>query len=292
MGVKEALRSPTRTVVERWAWASLVANTVIIFTGGMVRLTASGLGCPEWPRCTEDSFVPTAEMGMHGIIEFGNRLLTYVLIAVAIGTWFAVRRWSDSTSRLRVLATVLALGIPLQAFIGGITVWTDLNPWIVSLHLLLSLGLVSLSVLLLVRVRDDEVTAVARPVYALSVALFVAAWAVVYLGTIVTGAGPHAGDHNVPRNGFDPAQWSHFHADSVYVFTGLAIGTYAALRASSVVAARPAVVLLGVIVVQAGIGFTQYFTGLPIGLVAAHLVGSAAVIASAAWILVTVRPAR
>lgn len=291
MGMISTLKTPTQPAVVRWAWATLAANTVIILTGGLVRLTGSGLGCPEWPRCTEDSFVPTAEMGIHGVIEFGNRLLTYVLIAVAIGTWFAVRRWASSTPRLRLIATLLALGIPFQAVIGGITVWTDLNPWIVSFHLLLSLGLVSLAVLLLVRVRGEEVTAVSRPVYGLVIALFVVAWAVVYLGTIVTGAGPHAGDANVPRNGFDPAQWSHFHADSVYVFVGLAVGVYAALRAVSKSAARPAVALLVVIVVQGAVGFTQYFTGLPIGLVAVHLVGAAAVIAGAAWALVTVRPA-
>ena len=292
MGVVTALKIPTRDVVTRWAWATLAANTVIILTGGLVRLTGSGLGCPEWPRCTEDSFVPTAEMGIHGAIEFGNRLLTYVLIAVAVGTWFAVRRWSASTSRLRLLATVLALGIPLQAVIGGITVWTDLNPWIVSFHLLLSLGLVSLAVLLLVRVRGDSVTPVSRPVYGLVLTLFAVAWVVVYLGTIVTGAGPHAGDANVPRNGFDPAQWSHFHADAVYVFVGLGVGVFAALRAVSPVAARPAALLLAVIVVQGALGFTQYFTGLPIWMVAAHLVGAAAVIAASAWTLFTVRPSR
>lgn len=290
MAVIDAIKTPTRTTVVRWAWATLAANTVIILTGGLVRLTASGLGCPEWPRCTEDSFTPTAEMGIHGAIEFGNRLLTYVLIAVAVGTWFAVRRWSGSTPRLRLVATILALGIPLQAVIGGITVWTDLNPWIVSVHLLVSLGLVSLAVFLLVRVRDDEVTAVPRPVYGLTVAMFACAWVVVYLGTVVTGAGPHAGDENVPRNGFDPAQWSHFHADSVYLFTGLAIGVFVAVRSVSATAARPALVLLVVIVAQAVLGFTQYLTGLPVWLVAAHLIGAAAVMGVSAWTLVTVRP--
>jgi hypothetical protein len=139
------------------AWANLFANIGIVVTGGAVRLTGSGLGCPEWPRCTEESWVATPEMGLHGAVEFGNRLLTFVLIAIAVGCWLAVlqRNRSAGSGADRpafVLATLIALGIPLQALIGGITVWTDLNPWIVALHLLISMAMIALCVWLLDRV--------------------------------------------------------------------------------------------------------------------------------------------
>ena len=129
----------------RWAgWASLVANIGIVVTGGAVRLTGSGLGCPTWPRCTEEDFTPRGALDFHAAIEFGNRLLTFVLVAVAVLTFVAAVR--TGRRHLVGLAVVLAAGIPLQAVIGGITVLTDLNPWIVSLHLLLSMALVGLSV--------------------------------------------------------------------------------------------------------------------------------------------------
>ena len=101
-----SLLAPDRADVERWAWASVVANTLIVLTGGLVRLTGSGLGCPTWPRCTDESFVPHRALGVHGVIEFGNRMLTYVLVAVVVGTFIAVWRWAGSTRELRRLAVV------------------------------------------------------------------------------------------------------------------------------------------------------------------------------------------
>jgi cytochrome c oxidase assembly protein subunit 15 len=121
MGMNPGLRTPTSTSVERWAWAAVVANTVIILTGGLVRLTGSGLGCPTWPRCTDESFVPHRELGLHGAIEFGNRLLTYVLIVVVLATFVAVWRWSGTNGSLRRHAAIIVLGVPLQGVIGGIT---------------------------------------------------------------------------------------------------------------------------------------------------------------------------
>jgi cytochrome c oxidase assembly protein subunit 15 len=115
-------------------WATLVANCVLVVTGGAVRLTASGLGCPTWPRCTEQSFRPHGALDVHEAIEFGNRMLTFVLVAVAVATF--VSAWQTGRRDLRTLALVLALGIPAQATIGGVTVLTDLNPWVVSFHLL------------------------------------------------------------------------------------------------------------------------------------------------------------
>ncbi len=277
MGVRTALLAPGRQAVERWAWASVVANTLIVLTGGLVRLTGSGLGCPTWPRCTEESFVPHRELGMHGVIEFGNRMFTYVLVAVAVGTLIAVWRWAGSTPSSRRLAAVLALGIPFQGVIGGLTVLTNLNPWLVALHLLLSMGLIAGSVLLIVQVRG----AVGTPVPARSVVLsritFAVLLVVIYLGTIVTGSGPHAGDADSPRNGLDPQVMSHVHAAGVYVLVGLTLITLVALRGTT--AQRFALLLLVVELMQGSIGFVQYFTDLPVALVAAHLVGAAILVA-------------
>ena len=269
-----------RTVVW-WSVATLIANTGIIVTGGLVRLTGSGLGCPTWPRCTEESFVPHGELGFHGVIEFGNRLLTYVLIAVVVATAIAVRRWSATTPSLRRLSVVIAAGVPLQGVIGGITVLTQLNPWIVSLHLILSLVLVALSVLLVLRVRGDEASVATSP---LVLAVYGATWVAVYLGTIVTGAGPHAGDLEAPRNGLDPQVMSHVHAASVYVLVALTL--LCAWRSRGAVRSA-ALVLLAVELAQGLIGFVQYVTDLPIALVAAHLVGAAVLVAAATRLLLT-----
>jgi cytochrome c oxidase assembly protein subunit 15 len=266
----------------------VVANTVIVLTGGLVRLTGSGLGCPSWPRCTDDSFVPHRALGIHGAIEFGNRTLTYVLVAVALGTLVAVWRWAGSTRFVRRLAVVLALGIPFQGVIGGITVLTNLNPWIVSLHLLLSMGLIAGSVLLVATVRERP----GAPVPARSVALtrVTFGWlvVVVYLGTIVTGGGPHAGDLDSPRNGLNPQVMSHIHAVGVYVLVALTVATALALRGTP--ALRFIVLLLGVELLQGTVGFVQYFTDLPIALVAVHLVGAALLVATATRLVLAVRP--
>ncbi|MCX6407889.1 MAG: COX15/CtaA family protein [Propionibacteriales bacterium] len=290
MGMTLGLRTPTRDVVERWAWASLVANTVIILTGGLVRLTASGLGCPTWPRCTDESFVPHRALGLHGLIEFGNRLLTYVLIAIAIGTVVAVWRWSEGRG-LRRLAVVLAVGIPFQGVIGGITVLTDLNPWIVALHLVLSLFLVAGSTWLLLRVRGDVADDVPVLARRLVLATYATLWIVVYLGTVVTGSGPHAGDVDAPRNGLDPRLWSHVHAWGVYVLVALTLATVVVLRrvGTSPLAVRAAMLLLVAELAQGVIGFVQYFTDLPIALVAVHLVGAAVLVSVGTRLVVLTR---
>lgn len=284
------LREPTSTSVERWAWAAVVANTVIILTGGLVRLTGSGLGCPTWPKCTDESFTPHRELGVHGVIEFGNRMLTYVLIAVVVATFVAVWRWSGSTRTLRRLAGLIALGVPFQGVIGGITVLTDLNPWIVSLHLLLSLALVAASVLLVVRVRGATPEAFESRARRLVVATYAVLWGVVYLGTVVTGSGPHAGDDEAPRNMLDPQVMSHVHAAAVYVLVALTIGCCVLLRGTP--AARLAVGLLVAELAQGTLGFVQYFTDLPIALVATHLVGAAVLVAVATRLVVEVAATR
>lgn len=285
-----SLRTPDRRTVEQWAWASLVANAGLVLTGGLVRLTGSGLGCPTWPKCTPDSFVPHRALGIHGVIEFGNRLLTYVLVVVAIATFVAVWRWAGADRHTRTLALFMGLSIPIQAVIGGISVLTDLNPWVVSLHLLLSMLLISAAVLLLIWVRKHDTESLAPDHVWLVRSMYVALWAVIYVGTIVTGSGPHAGDVNSPRNGLDPDQLSQFHADLVFLLIGLTIGCALAFRNSAPRAARAAVIVTVIELAQGLIGFVQYFTNLPIVLVAAHLVGAAVLIAAGTWLLLIVEP--
>ena len=269
------------------AWATLVANVVLVVTGGAVRLTGSGLGCPTWPRCTETSFIPHGALDVNAAIEFGNRLLTFVLVAIAVATLVAA--WSSVRRDVRVLAFVLALGIPAQAVIGGLTVLTDLNPWVVSFHLLCSLAIIGLSVLFLHRLSHPRPVALVRgPALVLAWLTFAAAWVVLYLGTVVTGSGPHAGDEDAVRNGLDPLQVSQLHADSVFLFLGLSIGLYFTVRSLGL-PTRPLTLLLGVIVAQGTVGFVQYFTDLPILLVGFHMLGAALVSAAVTWVLISVR---
>lgn len=280
---------PQRRLLGGLAWASLVANMGIVLTGGVVRLTGSGLGCPTWPRCTDESFVPQGELGIHGAIEFGNRLLTFVLVAVAVATVLvALRHGRPAITRI---AFVLGLGVPAQAVIGGITVLTDLNPWTVAFHLLVSMAMIGVAVLLLRRLHDaDGPRALVVPTgyAALVAAIFAATWAVLYLGTVVTGSGPHAGDANAPRNGLDPRTWSQLHADSVFLLLGLTLAAVLLLRAVDAPSRvrRPAWALLGVELAQGVVGFVQYYTGLPEVLVALHLVGASLTSAAATWLVV------
>ena len=278
---------------DRWvrplAWATLVANIGIVVTGSAVRLTASGLGCPTWPRCTDESFRPHGALDYHQAIEFGNRTLTFVLSAIAIATFVVM--WRTGRRDLRVMALVVALGIPAQALIGGVTVLTDLNPWIVSAHLLVSLAIIAVAVRLLLSVPAPLPPARRGPVVALAWVLVAAGIAVLYVGTVVTGSGPHAGDADVPRNGIDPLQVSQIHADLVFLFVGLTVGLLFALLASGAPfsSRRAVVVLLCVELAQGAIGFVQYFTDLPVVLVGFHVLGAALVTACLAWVFLRVR---
>lgn len=279
-------RTVSRATVEKWAWANLVANIAIILTGGLVRLTASGLGCPTWPRCTDESFVPHGALGWHGAIEFGNRMLTYVLVVVAIGAVVATWRWTGATRTQLRLVLGIAIGIPFQGVIGGITVLTDLNPWVVSLHLLLSMALVVAATVFLVSLRGGEGTVDPGAAWVVRAA-YVVLLAAIYLGTIVTGSGPHAGDADAPRNDLDPAWWSRTHAISVWVFMALTVVAIVMLRGQ---ARRVGLLVLVAGMAQGLIGYVQYFTDLPIALVAAHLIGAAALLALATWWWLTARP--
>ena len=271
--------------LRRWAIVSLVMNIVIVVTGGLVRLTGSGLGCPTWPRCTEDSYVSHPELGIHGAIEFGNRLFTLVLVIAAALTFISAMLYRENgrpRTDLRWLAAGLALGIPLQGVIGGITVLTQLNPYVVGLHLLLSMVLIALAVWL---VRKTWHIAPAR-VSGLSVAVtrvtFVLMWLAIWLGTLVTGSGPHAGDENAPRNGLDAMLLTRLHTSVVYATVAASVVCFLLLRS------RAVLLLLLVEIVQAGIGVAQYQLGLPIWLVALHLLGASLAIAATTNLVLSV----
>jgi cytochrome c oxidase assembly protein subunit 15 len=286
-----------RAWADRWTWplgwASLVMNVVLVVTGGAVRLTDSGLGCPTWPHCNGTSFTPH-RLAIHPAIEFGNRLLTFVLAAVAIATFVAAWRYMRLHGRrdLMWLALVMALFIPLQAVIGGISVLTELNPWVVSLHLITSMAIIGVAVLFLFRLRRGPAVPSARgPLGWLAWATFGAAWLVLYAGTVVTGSGPHAGDAKAPRNGLDGLEVTQLHADLVFLFVGLTVGLLFALHATRASrAARVAAwVLLALELSQGAIGYTQYFTGLPIVLVGLHMLGAATISAAVTWVLLEAR---
>jgi heme a synthase len=278
-------------VVSRVALANAVANGAIVVTGGAVRLTDSGLGCPTWPRCTGSSLVPTRELAVHGAIEFGNRMITFVLTVIAVATVVAVFR---SVRRdLRVLAVVSLLGIPAQAVLGGITVLTKLDPWWVAGHFLLSSALVAVATLLWLRSREPGVgrLLVRWPVAALVSGIAAATAAVLAVGTVVTGSGPHAGDAHSPRTGLDPEQVAQLHADLVFLLVGLTAALLVALAATDAPGRvrRAARDLLVVELAQGVIGFVQYFTHLPVVLVLVHMLGAVLITAYATRLVWSVR---
>ena len=289
-----ALPRPSAPLVRRLAVASVVANSAIVVTGGVVRLTGSGLGCPAWPSCTEESYTPTAEYAEHGAIEFGNRMLTFAVGLVALATLVAVLRHGRRS--LVPLGIAAFLGIPAQAVLGGITVLTGLNPWTVAAHFLLSMAVIAVTVVLAwraARPADGPARAVSGRELTWLVRGVVGAVAVVLaLGTVVTGSGPHAGDEAAARTGFDPETVSQLHADAVMLLVGLTVAVVLWLRAAGAPAEarRAAAVLLGVELAQGLVGFLQYFTGLPVVLVGVHLAGACLVwIAAVRLLLATIR---
>jgi cytochrome c oxidase assembly protein subunit 15 len=285
------------SAVSRAALLNVIANGLIVVTGGAVRLTGSGLGCPTWPECTDGSITPTAELAGHGLIEFGNRLLTYVLTVIAIATVVAVFR---STRRdLRRLAVLSFLGIPAQALLGGVTVLTGLNPWTVAAHFLVSAVLVALATVLWLRSREPGVgqLLVRRPFALLTVGIAASVAIVQVIGTVVTGSGPHSGDladNGVPtgdRMPFDPELVSQLHADVVFLLIGLTVALLVALAATDSPARvrRAARDLLIVEVLQGVIGYVQYFTHVPALLVLLHMAGAVLITVYTARLLWSVR---
>jgi cytochrome c oxidase assembly protein subunit 15 len=272
------------SVVARVTLLNLVANGLIVVTGGAVRLTGSGLGCPTWPQCTDGSITPTPELAGHGLIEFGNRLLTFALVVAAVATVAAV--FASVRRDLRRLAVLSLLGIPAQALLGGVTVLTGLNPWTVAAHFLLSMALVALATVLWLRSREPGVgrLLVRRPLAALGMGIAATVAAVLVLGTVVTGSGPHSGDPGAGRTGFDPELVSQLHADVVFLLVGLTSALLVGLYATDAPgrARRAARDLLVVELAQGVVGYLQYFTGLPALRVLAHMAGAVLITVSAA----------
>ncbi len=250
------------------AWANLIAQIGIVVTGALVRLTASGLGCPTWPLCTAESLVTTPEMGIHGIIEFGNRLLTFVLLIISVALVWAL--WRSRTSRpdLWRLALAILAGIPLQAIVGGISVWVKLNPYVVGLHFVLSVVMASLSVIVLLRVIDRDHVARLRVVTGWSWLIALGVAVTVVVGILTTGSGPHAGDAAAPRNGLEPELMQHLHSWPAYITVALVLLTLA----RSVREKRGWWLgLIGCFGAQITVGIVQSRLGLPVELVAVHV---------------------
>ena len=285
------MNRPSSRTVRRLALASVVANAAIVVTGGAVRLTSSGLGCPTWPRCTSGTYTPTAEYAAHGVIEFTNRLLTFALTAVVVATLVAVVRARPRRRPLVQLAALLVLGIPAQAVLGGITVLTGLNPWTVMAHFLLSMVLLGIAVVLHWRTGESDGALrvlVPVPLRQLGLAVLGVVAVTLAVGTVVTGSGPHSGDAKAARTGFTPASVSQLHADLVMLLIGLSLALWVALKAVSG-PSRAAGILVLVEAGQALIGWTQYFTHLPVVLVGAHLAGACLVLVAACRVVLSLR---
>ena len=270
--------------VVRWtAFATLVMSVLVVVTGGAVRLTSSGLGCPTWPTCTGSSIATTPAMGVHGMIEFGNRMLTDVLcavIGVAIIAARCGRPWRRSLTRLGWAQFWVTVS---QAVLGGITVLTHLNPFVVACHFLVSAVLILTALAMWQRSREGDgvpVRTVGRPVIQLSRLTIAVTAALIVAGTLVTGTGPHSGDGTkVKRMPFDWEKIAQFHADFAMVTIGLALAMMFVLLAVDAPAGprRRALEFFVVLMSQAVIGFVQYFTHLPELLVGVHLLGAALV---------------
>lgn len=264
-----------------WSIASLAANMTLILTGALVRLTKSGLGCPTWPKCTNESLIPRG-MGLHGAIEFGNRTLTFVLVALAIATYVSARKVLDHGAPRRdltALAFWAAMGIPAQAIIGGITVLTQLNPYIVASHLLVSVALIVVLVLLVRRAGGHEPLTVSRSGRLWSQVTFWLIMVSVVLGTLVTGSAPHSGDASAARTGLPIEPVAKIHAWTVWlVCAALAMAIWKTR-------AKVAIWVLVAVLFQGLVGYLQYFNGLPIWIVALHMIGVAVVSALAANLL-------
>ncbi len=254
---------------------NLCAQAGIVLTGGAVRLTGSGLGCSEVPNCTEDSFFPTPELGVHGLIEFGNRGLGYLVGIIAVLTFVAV--WRSQRRDLYPAAIAVAIGVAVQGVIGAVTVLTELNPWTVMGHFLVSMTLIAAATWLHLKAGDvtgqrvgltDKRRMLVRSLIGLLGVVLV-------LGTVTTGSGPHSGDLGAGRTGFDLALVSRLHADAVYLLVALTVVLLIATRSGPKLVQRAARWVFGAELLQAVIGIVQYNSNLPVGLVLAHMLGAA-----------------
>jgi heme a synthase len=283
--------SPTATSMRRLALAGVIANTVIMSTGAAVRLSASGLGCPDWPRCSAADVVASKNAGqtlLNTWIEFGNRLLNFPLVVIAALIFIAAWRYRPDGARRRDLVRLAAaqpLGVVAQAVIGGIVVLTKLDPVTVSIHFLVSASVVAAAVVLHVRCTGSGADGppVRRELQVISGALVAVTCLMLAAGTVVTGTGPLAGDAGVPRYRLPLEGVTQLHADIGWLLAGLSVALVLGLRLSGAPprAARAGLVMLAALGSQGVIGYIQYFTHLPAGLVWVHVTGSVLV-----WIAV------
>ncbi|MET8903931.1 MULTISPECIES: COX15/CtaA family protein [unclassified Streptomyces] len=300
-----AVRNPLAFIAARWtpdprtvrraALVALVMSVVIVVTGGAVRLTGSGLGCPTWPKCTEDSLTNTSEMGVHGVIEFGNRMLAYVLCA-AVG-WAIIAARSQkpfrrSLTRLGWAQFWIVMG---NAILGGIVVLVGLNPYTVAAHFLLSSALIAVATVMWQRTREGDAAPrplVGKPVQQMVWVLTVVSVLLIAVGTVVTGAGPHAGDSSeVARMPVDWETVSKVHAVLAWIVVTLTFALWFVLKAVDAPKwplARTRDLFL-VLLAQGVIGYVQYFTDLPEVLVGLHMLGSCLVWIAVLRVLLAVR---
>uniref|UniRef100_UPI00404A7B3B COX15/CtaA family protein n=1 Tax=Candidatus Planktophila sp. TaxID=2175601 RepID=UPI00404A7B3B len=262
----------------------LFLQSALVLTGGAVRLTGSGLGCPTWPECTPGSYTPVpnqAEGQLHAWIEFGNRLLTFALVAVALAV--LVHVLYKQRSDLRLLALAQVLGIFGQGILGGITVLTQLHPLTVAAHLLLSILLIGGATSLYDRreIAIRKIKLEDKMTSNLSLAHIYLTFFVIVLGTLVTGSGPHAGDEDTQRLGFDIRTVAWIHAEAVIALLGLTLALYVAARQNPL-HRRKIIIFTFISLAQGAIGYVQYFMGIPEIIVALHLLG-ATLVWIAAW---------
>ncbi|MEV7198428.1 COX15/CtaA family protein [Streptomyces griseoluteus] len=300
-----ALRNPLAFIADRWtpdprtvrraALAALVMSVVIVVTGGAVRLTGSGLGCPTWPTCTDDSLTTTRAMGVHGVIEFGNRMLTYVLCAAVGWAIIAARSrkpWRRDLTRLGWAQFWVVMG---NAVLGGIVVLVGLNPYTVAAHFLLSTALITVATVTWQRTREGD--AEARPLVGGAVRqlvwfLVAAAALLIAVGTVVTGAGPHAGDSSeVARIPLDWEMIAKLHAVLAWIVVTLTFALWFVLKAVDAPKGPLSRIrdLFVILLAQGVIGYIQYFTHLPEALVALHMLGSCLVWIATLRVLLSLR---
>ncbi len=294
------LASSTRWL-HRLFWLNLIAEVLIVATGGLVRLTASGLGCPDWPQCVPGSLTPVKHQAQswHKYIEFGNRTVTSVVSVVAVALLVALivdqRKGSGRRGLWPPVAWIL-FGIAVQAVVGGISVRTGLNPAIVATHFLASMVLVAASAWLVYRSRETDgrpEPLVPREVRWLATATAVVVAVVLFLGTLVTGSGPHSGDdaEHPARLSFDVRTVAWLHADTVMLLTGLVIAMLVAtlLIARHTRAPKAWGWVAAVIVVQGIVGYTQYFLQVPAGLVEVHMILASVLVIVTTWAVLSLR---
>jgi len=301
---------PTPVSMRRLALAGVIADTVIMSTGAAVRLSASGLGCPDWPQCSAADVVASKNAGqtlLNTWIEFGNRLLNFPLVIIAVLIFVAAWRFrpdGPGTGRRRDvvwLAATQPLGVLAQAVIGGIVVLTKLSPATVSVHFLVSAAVVAAAVALHMRCAElartsgasgiSETRTVRRDLRLIAAALVAVTCVMLAAGTVVTGTGPLAGDAGVPRYKLPLEGVTQLHADIGWLLAGLSIALVLGLRLSGAPrrAVRAGWIMLAALGAQGVIGYVQYFTHLPAGLVWVHVTGSVLVWIAVLRLFFTVR---